>query len=163
MTTGVNAQEYPRPWDALVGPRFVEALNEGLARSAAPNTRRPPGGRRILGAPFTASVTSAYEKVLDTVLSPAEREDPGLRAALLGQAAQLLAEASGSSHEPSAYARFSAARTLPPAREAMLLTLLMECAVLVMLRDEVPMEPASRSADIVMALGASVRRSLSGS
>lgn len=162
MTTGVNPQEYPWTWDTLVGPRFVEALNEGLARSATPHTRRPPGGRRSFDARFTAAVTAAYEEVLDTVLSPAERDDPGLRPALLGHAAQLLAEASGSSHEPSAYAGCSAA-TLPPAREAMLLTLLMECAVLVMLRDEVPMEPTSRPADIVMALGASVRRSLSGS
>ncbi|MEU9356424.1 hypothetical protein AB0D65_36905 [Streptomyces griseoloalbus] len=188
MSAGTSTQKPAWPVEPLVGPWFIEALNEGLARSVTRLTRPAPArqhgapephgtlagsdsahglpdprgvsftDRHAFDDPFTAKVMAAYTEALDTVLSRAEREDPRLRRALLRHGAHTLAEASGWVCRTRDGGECPRERPLEPERAAEMGTLLMECAALVALGDGSP-RPGSRAADLIRDLGASVRRS----
>ncbi|MFF5369739.1 hypothetical protein [Streptomyces sp. NPDC013187] len=186
MSAGTT-QKPAWPVDPMVGPWFIEALNEGLARSVPRLTRPAPArrhdgpdthavlagpesghgfpdsrgisftDRHAFGDPFAAKVMAAYTEALDTVLSGAEREDTRLRRALLRHGAHALAAASGRVCRTPDGGECLQERPLEPERAAEMGTLLMECAALVALGDGSPL-PGSRAADLIRDLGTSVRR-----
>ncbi|MGW0845919.1 hypothetical protein ACWD26_38445 [Streptomyces sp. NPDC002787] len=187
MSAGTSTQQPTWPVDPMVGPWFIEALNEGLARSVPRLTRPAPARRQgvpdpydtldgpeaaqglpdpqgisftdrhAFGDPFAAKVMAAYTEALDTVLSRAEREDVGLRRALLRHGAHTLAEAAGRECRTRDGDACPQERALEPELAAESGTLLMECAALVLLGDGTP-RPGSRAADLIRNLGTSVRR-----
>ncbi|MFJ4537475.1 hypothetical protein ACIP39_16105 [Streptomyces tibetensis] len=187
MSAGTSTHKPAWPVEPMVGPWFIEALNEGLARSVPRLTRPAParrhGGpdthavfagpgsghglpdprgtsftdRHAFGDPFAAKVMAAYTEALDTVLTGAEREDTRLRRALLRHGAHTLAEASGRVCRTRDGGECLQERPLEPERAAEMGTLLMECAALVALGDGSP-RPGSRAADLIRDLGTSVRR-----
>lgn len=187
MSAGTSTQKPAWPQEPLVGPWFVEALNEGLARSVTRLTRPAPAprhgapephgtltgpeavhglpdprglsytGRHTFADPFTAKVMAAYTEALDSVLGRAERADPRLGRALLRHGAHTLAEASGLVCRTPDGVECPAERPLEPERAAEMGTLLMECAALVALGDGSP-HTGSRAADLIRHLGTSVRR-----
>lgn len=187
MSAATSTQQPAWPVEHMVGPWFIEALNEGLARSVPRLTRPAPARRQgapdpydtldgpeaaqglpaprgtsltdrhAFDDPFTAKVMAAYTEALDTVLSRAEREDPGLRRALLRHGAHALAEASGRECRTRDGGGCPQERSLEPELAAETGTLLMECAALVLLGDGTP-RPGSRAADLIRNLGTSVRR-----
>ncbi|WP_158680995.1 hypothetical protein [Streptomyces viridochromogenes] len=170
MSAGTSTQKPAWPVEPLAGPWFIEALNEGLARSVTRLTRPAPArghsapdphdtlaDGHSFDDPFTAKVMAAYTEALDTVLSSAERDDPRLRRALLRHGAHMLAEASGLGCRTRDGGECLQERPLEPERAAEMGTLLMECAALVALGDGSP-RPGSRAADLIRDLGTSVRR-----
>ncbi|MGA5896284.1 hypothetical protein [Streptomyces venetus] len=170
MSAGTTTQKPAWPVEPLAGPWFIEALNEGLARSVprltraaparghgAPDTHETLAGEHSFDDPFTARVMAAYTEALDTVLSRAEREDPRLRRALLHHGAHMLTEASGLDCRTRDGGECRRERPLEPERAAEMGTLLMECAALVALDGGSP-RPGSRAADLIRDLGTSVRR-----
>lgn len=187
MSAGASTQQPAWPVEPMVGPWFIEALNEGLARSVTRLTRpasvrghgaRDPHGapaghgpthglpgrrgaasidRHTFGDPFTARVMAAYKEALDTVLSREEREDLRLRRALLRHGAHTLAEASGRVCRTRDGGECPQEEPLGPERATEMGTLLMECAALVALGDGSP-RPGSRAADLIRDLGTVVRR-----
>ncbi|MFJ4778925.1 hypothetical protein [Streptomyces sp. NPDC088762] len=154
-------------WEtAAVGRRFVDVLNEGLSRSAALRTRasspsqesrvRTSGGRRggpEPSDPFVAAVMAGYETALGAALAPRERHDQELRAVLLRRGGEVLAQASLLAGRPVGHPATRVVRRLAPDQEAMVLSLLMGCAVLAALNEESPWPPECRPADLIKTLG----------
>ncbi|MFD9407334.1 hypothetical protein ACFWBN_10000 [Streptomyces sp. NPDC059989] len=154
-------------WEtAEVGRRFVDVLNEGLTRSAALRPRPPfqgqaPGtrhGGHEQSDPFAAEVMSGYEAALGAALAPGERHDQELRAALLRRGSEVLGQALLLAGRPAGRLEARVARRLPPEQEAMVLSLLMGCAVLAALGEESPWPQECRPADVIKTLGQLARQ-----
>ncbi|MET9558472.1 hypothetical protein [Streptomyces sp. NPDC006645] len=172
MSTDMAGEAGPGPWDAVMGGGFVAALNEGLARFAAPY-RSAASGRRdtehsrsaatheepsdALQDPFVAAVMTAYTSRLDTALSTGERADPRLRLALLRHGRRLLTDVSAPGPDRGALAaergEGAHGRQLTAGQEALVLGLLMECAALVVLSGEGVESAGRRPADLIRDLG----------
>jgi hypothetical protein len=145
-------------WESAVGPRFVEALNEGLARArstprGAPSSTVPARNARERPDVFAARVMASYGAALSTALAPEEQGNHTLRSALLRRGRQVLAEALIPAG-PTAVRR-TGARTDRgfPERETFVRTLLMECVVMTVLEGGEFRGGGSRQADLIRAVG----------
>ncbi|MFJ8844693.1 hypothetical protein ACIRFF_17515 [Streptomyces cyaneofuscatus] len=172
MSAAPGMEAIVSPWEAVTGPGFVQALNEGLTKNATLRGRpargdgggipapRPPSYVSRFTDPLAVAVMMAYEAAVDSALTPAERKDPRLRAALLRHGCQVLLEAAGPAPVPRGRTAPPGARSLSPGQEALVLTLLMESAVLTVLGSKAPKGPGSRPTELIKALGSSARRAL---
>lgn len=151
--------------DMLVGQLFVEAPNTGPARAGGVASSGPP---RVvdqlpqLSDPFAIAVLSMFRVALSSVLTTGELGDVDLQAALCRRGQQLMAAALDEIRRP---ARRTVPGEQPPsvlstAHEALVLTLLMECAALTVLEDRRFPTLAARPADVVRALGRSARSTM---
>lgn len=160
---GTRAEAGSGLWESVVGRSFVEALNDGLARAGSATLRaRATVARareaRELPDPFTAAVMAAFGAALPGALAPEEQRDVALRSALLRRGRQVLAEAlSTAGGSPRRHAD-DGADELSPEHETVALTLLMECAVLMVLEGREFEGSTTRPADLIRALGCSARR-----
>ncbi|MFZ4271058.1 hypothetical protein [Streptomyces arboris] len=172
MSAAPRMEAIVSPWEAVIGPGFVQALNEGLTKNATLRGRpvrgvggeapapRPVSYVSRFTDPLAVAVMMAYEAAVDSALTPAERKDPRPRTALLLRGSQVLLEAVGPTPVPLRRTGLPGAPELPPEREALVLTLLMESAVLTVLGGKAPKGPRARSTELVRALGSSARRTL---
>ncbi|MCS0639813.1 hypothetical protein NX801_30090 [Streptomyces sp. LP05-1] len=144
--------------ESLFGPSFVEALNDGLARARASALRARAAADRTRGAqelpdPFAAAVMAAYGAALPDALAPHEVRNVPLRSVLLRRGRRILAEALAGDDLPDD----GPGGELPPRYEAVARTLLMECAVLMVLERREFRGGTARPADLVRALGRRAR------
>lgn len=172
MSAAPGMEAIVSPWEAVIGPGFVQALNEGLTKNTTLRGRPARGGGGEVPAPRPASYVSrftdplavavmmAYETAVDSALTPAERKDPRLRTTLLRRGCQVLLEAVGPTPVPGRRTSLPGARSLPPEQEALVLTLLMESAVLTVLGGKAPKVQRTRPTELIKALGISARRTL---
>ncbi|WP_202918465.1 hypothetical protein [Streptomyces cavernae] len=147
-------------WTTAIGQCFVDALNEGLTRSVASRAYALPGqhvGGVELPDPYAAAVLRRFEDDLQTVLAPEDRHDATVRSAVKRRARQLLRDAFGLAEPPRRSLPSDADTELPTRHEAVVTSLLLECAVLVVLEQGTFEGSRRRPADLVRALGRSVR------
>lgn len=142
-----------------IGQWFVDALNEGLNRSVVHALPRGPQNDDVLGDPFAAAVLSRFEDCLPTVLGPRERHDRALHAAWVRRARQLLARALADAPEPERRRPFPPRPTLPDRQETVVSTVLLECAVTLLMEPGNSPTTARERVALVRALGRSVRES----
>ncbi|MFJ4615065.1 hypothetical protein [Streptomyces griseus] len=139
-----------------LGQDFVRALNEGLKRSAAAHAPARPGRlsrTAELSDPYAAAVLSRFRASLTAVVGPAGQHDATVRSALVCRALYLLADAFGLPAPPEP----PGPAPLPARQEALVGTLLLECAATVGLADG-PCPGSRRTpAELVRILGRSVR------
>ncbi|MEV6473329.1 MULTISPECIES: hypothetical protein [unclassified Streptomyces] len=139
-----------------LGRDFVQALNEGLSRSVAshPPARLGHLPRTAeLSDPYAAAVLGRFRASLTAAVAPAEQHDATVRSALVCRAVYLLADAFGLPASP----RPPVLPPLPARQEALVGTLLLECAATVGLADG-PCPGSRRTpAELVRILGRSVR------
>ncbi|MBG0856943.1 hypothetical protein I2W78_35105 [Streptomyces spinoverrucosus] len=148
-------------WEDVVGRRFVEALNEGLVREAARRHRaaRPSRGPARVPDLFEARVVASFDAALQTALAPEERDDIILGAALRLRARQVLTRAASAAAQSEEVPQLPAAGPLSPEHDMLVVTLLMECAMLAALDGPAAPAAADRTAGLVRALGRSARTS----
>ncbi|MYV56850.1 hypothetical protein [Streptomyces sp. SID3212] len=125
-------------WEPVVGPRFVEALNDGLARAGwkprpAPPSPVPARNGRDRPDLFAARVMASFGAALSTALAPEERGNRTLRLALLRRGREVLAEALIPAGSTAARRRGARTDRAFPERETFVRTLLMECVVMTVL------------------------------
>ncbi|GEC08107.1 hypothetical protein SSP24_57620 [Streptomyces spinoverrucosus] len=144
--------------ETVIARWFVDALNEGLNRSVVRTMPRRPADEDILRAPFAAAVLRRFEDCLPAALGRPERDDLFLRAALLRRARHILASALVPGTQ--------ADRRPPPPRpalsarhEAVVSTVLLECAALLLMEPGNPYWATREPAALVRALGRAVRES----
>lgn len=143
-------------WDAVAGRMFTDALNEGLARAAASRAHPPAvrGGAR--DTPFVAAVLGAFEARLPAGPGDGARTDgtqPG-PALLVRHARWSLLAALGQGVPPPVAGGLSAGH------QAMVLTLLLECLVLVLLEAAPEPNPGHQPDSAVRELGRAAREAL---
>ncbi|MFI7291958.1 hypothetical protein ACIBRY_35775 [Streptomyces anulatus] len=139
-----------------IARNFVQALNEGLSRSVASRTQARRGHTprtSELSDPYAAAVLRRFTASLTAAVAPAEQHDATVRSALVCRAMHLLADAFGLSPSPNP----PGPPPLPARQEALVATLLLECAATVGLADG-PCPGSRRTpAELVRILGRSVR------
>ncbi|MFF3323128.1 hypothetical protein [Streptomyces sp. NPDC002889] len=115
-----------------------------------------PSGGAELPDPYAAAVLRRFAACLPAALAREDRHDAAARSAAVSRARELLTEAFGLA-APSFPSHPDAE---PPIRhEAFVSTLLLECAVLVVLEQGTFKDSCRRPAELLRALGRSVRES----
>ncbi|MFI1393996.1 hypothetical protein [Streptomyces sp. NPDC020681] len=145
--------------EAAIGRWFVDALNEGLNRSLVHSLPRGPSDGDVLRDPFGAAVLRRFEACVPSALSPQERDDRALRTALLRRARHILARALVPGPEQAGRPPFRPQPALSARQEAVVATVLLECAVLLLMEPGNSVGSAREPAAVVKALGRSVRES----
>ncbi|MCX4526353.1 MULTISPECIES: hypothetical protein [unclassified Streptomyces] len=152
---------------AAIGQRFVDALNEGLARSMALRARTRPGrpsGGGELPDPYAAAVLRRFAACLPAALARQGRDDAAARSAAVRRARELLTEAFGLVAPERGRVPPCGPDAEPPLPgDEFVVALLLECAVLVGLEQGTFEDSRLRPAALLRALGGSVREtSLTG-
>ncbi|MET7873443.1 hypothetical protein [Streptomyces cyaneofuscatus] len=158
-------------WDAVAGRVFTDALNEGLARAAASRAHAPAGRGGGRDTPFVAAVLSAFEARLPA--APTRAQKGGAQED--GKAQKDGAQEDGTQPPPALlvrHARWSLLAALGPGvpppvagglsagHQAMVLTLLLECLVLVLLEAAPEPDPGHQPGSAVRELGRAAREAL---
>ncbi|MER7624998.1 ATP-binding protein [Streptomyces sp. NPDC126503] len=157
-------------WEAVIGPGFAEALQEGLARVAQKASPAQPVARQLMprtpevspadpgpGPEYVDAVLRRFESALPATLNAAVRFDSAVRRALLDRARAVLAAAFGPRSVPADDTVPDAPPVQPaPHHTAAASVLLLECAVLQM------MESGRLDEGTVRALGEAVRQADEG-
>ncbi|MFG3410369.1 hypothetical protein [Streptomyces sp. NPDC048142] len=158
MTAGIDTHRPDGRWEAVVGRRFVEALNDGLARSGYSPSRTAPPRPRELPDAFAAAVMRSYEAALSTALCAEDREDRALRSKLLTRGREILVQALRLARLPAGQGVRPSPGELSPAHELVARTLLMECAAVLAVEGSGAEASGCRPNDLIRALGQSTRR-----
>ncbi|GAA4041199.1 hypothetical protein [Streptomyces shaanxiensis] len=145
--------------ETAIGQWFVDALNEGLNRSVVHTLPRRAQNDDVLADPFAAAVLRRFEDCLPTVLGPRERDDRALRTALVRRARDLLTRALAPVPESAGRPPFPPRPTLPDRQEAVVSTVLLECAVTLLMEPGNSLAPPRERVALVRALGRSLRES----
>ncbi|GGY62434.1 MULTISPECIES: hypothetical protein [Streptomyces] len=160
MTTDTDTPSEHILWESIVGPRFVEALNDGLARARSLRTLPPSEPTRSaqeLPDPFVARVMASFGTALPAVLAPEEKRDVTLRSALLRRGRRMLMDSLTPGGPTAPLLVRGRADELSSRHETLVRTLLMECAALVVLEGGGFQGGGSRPADLIRALGRTAR------
>ncbi|MFF9087421.1 hypothetical protein ACF1BE_13555 [Streptomyces sp. NPDC014991] len=147
--------------DTVVGRLFVEALNAGLARAREASgvlvgAAGPAVGARLPADPFATAVLVSFDAALPSVLGPPDRRDAALQAVMRRRGRQIVSVAlAAARQEPLPLPE--APSELASAHEALVRTLLLECAALTVCERRRFPAGTVPPADLVRELGRSLR------
>ncbi len=151
--------------DTVVGRLFVEALNAGLARAREASARSvgaagPATASRAPADPFATAVLASFDTALPAQLGSRDRRDTALQTVIRGRARQLVAAALTAARRPARQPPLPPEPSrLAPAHEALVRTLLLECAALTAIDRRRLAAGSVPPADLVRELGRSLRTS----